>query len=106
TGAARMLLAAEADAVGPVTLLPVGLMFHEPGTFRTGWALASIGDPGRGAASVALAAASPEEAARRLTARLGEAMRGLIARVDDRQTLRLPQPAERSRAPGGGGGGG
>ncbi len=45
TGAARMLLAAEAASVGPVTLLPVGLMFHEPGTFRTGWALVSIGEP-------------------------------------------------------------
>ena len=95
TGAARMLLAAEADAVGPVTLLPVGLMFHEPGTFRTGWALVSIGEPVPVADCVALAAASPEEAARRLTARLGEAMRGLIALVDDRQTLRLVEHAER-----------
>ena len=95
TGAARMLLAAEADAVGPVTLLPVGLMFHEPGTFRTGWAVVSIGEPVPVADCVALAAASPEEAARRLTARLGEAMRGLIALVDDRQTLRLVEHAER-----------
>ena len=45
TGAARMLLAAEGDGVGPVTLLPVGLMFHEPGTFRTGWALIAVGEP-------------------------------------------------------------
>ena len=89
TGAARMLLAAEGDGVGPVTLLPVGLMFHEPGTFRTGWALVSVGEPVPAADCVALARAEPEEAARRLTARLGEAMRGLIALVDDRQTLRL-----------------
>lgn len=95
TGAARMLLAAEADGVGPVTLLPVGLMFHEPGTFRTGWALVSIGEPVETADCVALVRSSPEEAGRRLTARLGEAMRGLIALVDDRQTLRLVEHAER-----------
>jgi 1-acyl-sn-glycerol-3-phosphate acyltransferase len=95
TGAARMLLAAEADGVGPVTLLPVGLMFHEPGTFRTGWSLVEVGEPVPTADCVALAGAEPEEAARRLTARLGEAMRGLITEVDDRQTLRLVEHAER-----------
>jgi len=95
TGAARMLLAAEAEGVGPVTLLPVGLMFHEPGTFRTGWALVTMGEPVVTADCVALARSSPEEAARRLTARLGEAMGGLIALVDDRQTLRLVEHAER-----------
>lgn len=95
TGAARMLLAAEAAAVGPVTLLPVGLMFHEPGTFRTGWALIAVGEPVETAGYLALARSEPEEAARRLTARLGEALRGLIALVDDRQTLRLVEHAER-----------
>ncbi len=95
TGAARMLLAAEADAVGPVTLLPVGLMFHEPGTFRSGWALIAVGRPIETADQVALARSQPEEAARRLTARLGEALRGLIAEVDDRETLRLVEHAER-----------
>ena len=95
TGAARMLLAAEADAAGPVTLLPVGLMFHEPGTFRTGWALIAVGPPVETADHVALARSQPEEAARRLTARLGEALRGLIAEVDDRETLRLVEHAER-----------
>ena len=94
TGAARMLLAAEADSVGPVTLLPVGLMFHEPGTFRTGWALIAVGEPVETADHVALARSQPVEAARRLTARLGEAMRGLIAEVDDRETLRLVEHAE------------
>jgi glycerol-3-phosphate O-acyltransferase/dihydroxyacetone phosphate acyltransferase len=95
TGAARMLLAAEADAVGPVTLLPVGLMFHEPGTFRTGWALIAVGEPVETADHLALARSQPEDAARRLTARLGEALRGLIAEVDDRETLRLVEHAER-----------
>jgi glycerol-3-phosphate O-acyltransferase / dihydroxyacetone phosphate acyltransferase len=95
TGAARMLLAAEAEGVGPVTLLPIGLMFHEPGTFRTGWALVSVGESVPTADCLALARAEPEEAARRLTARLGEAMRGLITEVDDRRTLRLVEHAER-----------
>jgi len=95
TGAARMLLAAEADGVSPVTLLPVGLMFHEPGTFRTGWALVALGEPVSTADSVILARSEPEAAARRLTARLDEAMRNLIADVDDRQTLRLVEHAER-----------
>lgn len=95
TGAARMLLAAEADSVGPVTLLPVGLMFHEPGTFRTGWALIAVGEPVETADYVTLARSEPEEAARRLTVRLGEAMRRLIAEIDDRQTLRLVEHAER-----------
>jgi 1-acyl-sn-glycerol-3-phosphate acyltransferase len=95
TGAARMLLAAEAAGVSPVTLLPVGLMFHEPGTFRTGWAVVSVGDPVATGDAVAIARDEPEEAARRLTARLGEALRGLIADVDDRQTLRLVEHAER-----------
>ena len=95
TGAARMLLAAESAGVSPVTLLPVGLMFHEPGTFRTGWAVVSVGDPVATGDAVALARDEPEEAARRLTARLGEALRSLIADVDDRQTLRLVEHAER-----------
>jgi 1-acyl-sn-glycerol-3-phosphate acyltransferase len=95
TGAARMLLAAEAGGVSPVTLLPIGLMFHEPGTFRTGWAVVSVGEPVATADAVALACREPEEAARSLTARLGEALRGLIADVDDRQTLRLVEHAER-----------
>jgi 1-acyl-sn-glycerol-3-phosphate acyltransferase len=95
TGAARMLLAAEADGVSPVTLLPIGLMFHEPGTFRTGWAVVSVGEPVATADAVAFARREPEEAARSLTGRLGEALRGLIADVDDRQTLRLVEHAER-----------
>ena len=47
TGAARMLLEAEAAAGGKlgVALVPIGLVFHEPGTFRAGRALLSIGAP-------------------------------------------------------------
>ncbi|MGH7421258.1 MAG: 1-acyl-sn-glycerol-3-phosphate acyltransferase, partial [Candidatus Rokuibacteriota bacterium] len=97
TGAARMALAAEAGGIGPVTLLPVGLMFHEPGTFRTGWALVSVGPPVTPGDGGSITPAQ-------LTVRLEEAMRGLLAEADDRQTLRLVEHAERlwrqERAPG------
>ena len=44
TGVARMVLGTEGDPGAPTTtLLPVGLTFHEPGTFRTGWALVLVG---------------------------------------------------------------
>ena len=45
TGAARMLLEADAAAGGNrgVALVPVGLVFHEPGTFRAGRALLLLG---------------------------------------------------------------
>ena len=39
-------------------------MFHEPGTFRTGWALIAVGEPVETADCVALARSEPEEAAR------------------------------------------
>src|SRR5262245_6892108 len=100
TGAARMLLAATAHA--PVTLLPVGLVFHEPGTFRTGWALVHVGPPVRTDDCVSLYPAEPERAVRELTERLSEALRQQIIEADDRQTLRLMRVAEtlwRGRAP-------
>jgi 1-acyl-sn-glycerol-3-phosphate acyltransferase len=45
TGAARMLPEAEAAAGGNcgVALVPVGLVFHEPGTFRARHALLQVG---------------------------------------------------------------
>jgi len=36
TGAARLLLQAAVASGGPVTLVPVGLVYHEPGAFRLG----------------------------------------------------------------------
>jgi glycerol-3-phosphate O-acyltransferase / dihydroxyacetone phosphate acyltransferase len=94
TGAARMLLAARAQGSQPVTLLPVGLLFHEPGTFRAGWALVVFGDPVPSEDCVTQAARAPQEAARRLTERLAEALRRLIVEVEDRHTLRLVEHAE------------
>ncbi len=94
TGAARMLLAAEAATESPaappgpaVTLLPVALLFNAPGTFREGQALVLIGPSVPTADAVALAPSEPERAARLLTDDLATALRGLIVEADDRQTL-------------------
>jgi 1-acyl-sn-glycerol-3-phosphate acyltransferase len=96
TGTARMLLLTESAPDGPagVTLLPVGLVFHEPATFRTGRALVLIGEPVPTADLVALARAAPEVAARLLTERLAGALRGLVVEADDRETLRLARVVE------------
>ena len=91
TGAARMLLAAEAQGplLEPVVLLPVGLVFRDPGTFREGRALVLIGPPLVTGDCVELARSEPEAAARLLTERLAEAIRGLIVEAGDRKTLGL-----------------
>jgi hypothetical protein len=93
-----MLLAAEAaeenHAQPSVTLLPVGLVFNAPGTFREGQALVLIGSPVATADAVALARSEPERAARGLTDELAAALRGLIVEADDRQTLRHLRFAE------------
>ena len=91
TGAARMLLAAETDGplAEPVALLPVGLLFRDPGTFREGRALMLVGKPIDTADCVDLARREPEAAARQLTDRLADAIRGLIVEAGDRQTLGL-----------------
>lgn len=88
TGAARMLLAAEAAGARAVTLLPVGLVFDEPGTFRNGRALALVGTP---VETSGLAGRDPADPAiaRALTDRLTEALRAQIVEAGDRHTLRL-----------------
>ena len=89
TGAARMVLAAEAAGVRGVTLLPVGLVFDDPGTFRSGRAVVLIGTP---VETAGLAGRDPETdpaAARALTNRLTDGLRARIVETDDRQTLRL-----------------
>src|SRR5215471_1202446 len=45
TGSARIVLAAAEAQVHPVIVLPVGLVFYQPGTFRTGSAVVVIGAP-------------------------------------------------------------
>jgi 1-acyl-sn-glycerol-3-phosphate acyltransferase len=91
TGTARMLLEAEATGSGRagITLLPVGLVFHEPGTFRAGRALVLIGPPVPTADCVALHATGPEAAVRRLTDRLAAALSRQFVEADDRSTLGL-----------------
>jgi len=89
TGAARMLLAAEAAGARGVTLLPVGLVFDDPGTFRNGRALAVVGTPVDTSGLAGRDPAADPAAARTLTDRLTEALRAQIVETDDRRTLRL-----------------
>jgi 1-acyl-sn-glycerol-3-phosphate acyltransferase len=89
TGAARMLLAAEAAGSGPVTLLPVGLVYQDPATFRAARALVLVGPPVATADVVARHGSAPEAAVRALTERLTEALRRQIVEADDWDTLRL-----------------
>jgi 1-acyl-sn-glycerol-3-phosphate acyltransferase len=95
TGAARLLLEAEAVGVPPVTLLPVGLVVHEPGRLRAGGALVLIGAPVETADCVALHRVDPVTAARTLTERLAGALRRQIVEAEDRETLRLLRLMER-----------
>jgi 1-acyl-sn-glycerol-3-phosphate acyltransferase len=98
TGVARVVLGTEGDAAPPDTMLvPVGLTFHEPETFRTGWALVLVGAPVTVTDCRALAAREPERAVRELTARVTEALRGVIVEVEDRETLRLTEGLEAIR---------
>jgi glycerol-3-phosphate O-acyltransferase / dihydroxyacetone phosphate acyltransferase len=95
TGAARLLLEAEASGAPPVTLLPVGLVLTEPGRFRAGHALVRIGAPVATADCVALHARDPVPAVRTLTDRLAAALRRQIVEAEDRETLRLMRLLER-----------
>jgi glycerol-3-phosphate O-acyltransferase / dihydroxyacetone phosphate acyltransferase len=98
TGVARIVLGTENEAgAWPVTLLPVGLTFHEPGTFRAGWALVVVGAPVPIDDCRVLAVREPERAVRELTARVAEALRVLIVEVGDRETLRLTEGLEAIR---------
>jgi glycerol-3-phosphate O-acyltransferase / dihydroxyacetone phosphate acyltransferase len=92
TGAARMVLATPAGGVRP-TLLPVGLVFHEPGTFRAGWAVVLVGEPVGLADGAAPAGPASDTAVRALTDRLDAALRRLIVEAHDRRLLRLAEAA-------------
>jgi 1-acyl-sn-glycerol-3-phosphate acyltransferase len=96
TGVARMVLGAERSAGTPlgITLLPLGLVFDRPGTFRDGSALVLIGDPVPIAPAVARAEQDPEGAVRELTDRVAAALRALMIDAHDRETLRLLEVAE------------
>src|SRR5262245_18313020 len=96
TGAARLLLGAEAAGRVGVTLLPVGLVFERPGTFRAATALVAIGAPVATDDSVAAYATDPEAAVRTLTQRLTEAITGQIVEAEDQLTLDLVAALERT----------
>jgi 1-acyl-sn-glycerol-3-phosphate acyltransferase len=96
TGVARMVLGAERSAgtrLG-ITLVPVGLVFDQPGTFRDGSALVLIGEPVPTASALARVAHDPEGAVRDLTDRVAAALRDLMVEAHDRETLRLLDIAE------------
>jgi 1-acyl-sn-glycerol-3-phosphate acyltransferase len=98
TGVARMVLETEGEAAPLDTaILPVGLTFHDPQTFRTGWALVQVGVPVAVDDCRALVAREPERAVRELTARMADALRDLIVEVEDRRTLRLAEGLEAIR---------
>ncbi len=97
TGAARLLLGAEADGRRHgVTLLPVGLVFQTPGTFRQASALVAIGEPVPVDDCVAAYEREPETAVRRLTERLACAIRAQIIEAEDQHTLELVAALERA----------
>ena len=95
TGSARIVLAAAEAQTAPVTVLPVGLVFYRPGAFRAGSAVVVIGSP---VPTADLLAGDPDDSgdrARELTDRIAVALRELIVEVEDRETFRLLQLAER-----------
>jgi 1-acyl-sn-glycerol-3-phosphate acyltransferase len=95
TGAARLLLEAEAAGAPPVTLLPVGLVVQDPGRLRAGGALVLIGAPVETADCVRQHRTDPIGAVRTLTDRLAKALRRQIVEAEDRETLRLLRLMER-----------
>jgi glycerol-3-phosphate O-acyltransferase/dihydroxyacetone phosphate acyltransferase len=106
SGAARMLLEAEAATGGRlrVTMVPVGLVYHEPGTFRAGRAFLQVGASLITDDLVELHATDPEGAAQLLTERLAAALRREIVESEDRETHRLLTALEsitRADAPAG-----
>jgi 1-acyl-sn-glycerol-3-phosphate acyltransferase len=94
TGVARIVLEAEAAGSGPVALVPVGLVYHAPGTFRAGRALVCIGPAVPVADLRPLAATDPAAAVRALTARLADGLRDQMVEAGDRETLALLDLAE------------
>jgi 1-acyl-sn-glycerol-3-phosphate acyltransferase len=96
TGAARILLGAELES-GPLgtTLLPVGLVLDDAGTFREATGVVMIGGP----VPVSDVLASGEEndfAVRLLTERLADAIRAQIVEAEDHYTLDLLRVVEQA----------
>jgi len=97
TGAARMVLGAlAAGDAAPVTLLPVGIVFHDPGTFRSGSVQVMVGTPVPTSDLASAQRERPEEAVRLLTARLADGIRARIVEAEDQYTLELLAVLERA----------
>ncbi|PYN83802.1 MAG: hypothetical protein DMD96_00830 [Candidatus Rokuibacteriota bacterium] len=98
TGAARLALGAERAAGGPcpVTLLPVGIAFHDPGTFRSASVQLTIGTPMATADLAVAHRERPEEAVRAITARLTKSIAARIVEAEDHYTLGLLAVLERA----------
>jgi len=97
TGVARLLLGAEAHGGSHgVTLLPVGLVYKTPGTFRVASALIAVGAPVQVDDCIAAYAVEPEATVRRLTERLAWAIRAQIVEAEDQHTLELASALERA----------
>ena len=98
TGAARILLGAARAGAGrsTVTLLPVGLVFHDPGTFRAASASIMVGPPVETADLAGPAGGGSEDAARGLTDRLAAAIRDQIVEAEDHHTLELLRVLEQA----------
>jgi glycerol-3-phosphate O-acyltransferase/dihydroxyacetone phosphate acyltransferase len=98
TGAARLVVGAANAGRGPcpVTLLPVGIVFHDPGTFRSASVQLMIGTPVATADLAAEHHERPEDAVRAITARLTEAIGARIVEAEDHHTLGLLSVLERA----------
>jgi glycerol-3-phosphate O-acyltransferase/dihydroxyacetone phosphate acyltransferase len=98
TGAARLASGAERAAGGAsrVTLLPVGMVFHDPGTFRSASVQINIGTPVATAELFAAHRDEPEEAVRAITARLTESIGARIVEAQDQYSLELLAVLERA----------
>src|SRR5213593_2373065 len=98
TGAARLALGAERamGGTGRVTLLPVGMVFHDPGTFRSASVQITIGGPIETADLTAAHRDRPEDAVRAITARLTESIGAQIVEAQDQYSLELLAVLERA----------
>ncbi len=98
TGAARLALGAERamGGAGRVTLLPVGMVFHDPGTFRSASVQITIGRPLVTADLAAAHRDHPDELVRAITARLTESIGDRIVEAQDQYTLDLLVVLERA----------
>src|SRR5207244_1188532 len=98
TGAARVLRGAETAAGGRCgsTLLPLGMVFHDPGTFRSASVQIMVGEPVPTADVIAAYPEHPADVVRELTARIAEAIRAGIVEAEDHYTLELLDVLERA----------